>query len=283
MDKLMRGKIIADKITESAIEEVSELKKNVKEIKLTIVRVGSNPDDMAYERGAINRCKKIGIHVESIELPENVSQDQYVNLIEWLNDDKDVNGILTLRPLPKHIDENLIKDIINPLKDVDGFNPINFSKIANGEDTGFAPCTPSAVIEIIKENGIELKGKHVVVVGRSMVVGKPLSMMLLNEDATITVCHSKTKDLESITSNADILITAIGRAKMIDKYYVNKGVTVIDVGINVDDDGKLCGDVDIDDVMDFVDKITPVPGGVGSITTSILARNVIKACKLQQK
>lgn len=283
MDKLMRGKIIADKITESAIEEVNELKKNVKEIKLTIVRVGSNPDDMAYERGAINRCKKIGIHVESIELPENVSQDQYVNLIEWLNDDKDVNGILTLRPLPKHIDENLIKDIINPLKDVDGFNPINFSKIANGEDTGFAPCTPSAVIEIIKENGIELKGKHVVVVGRSMVVGKPLSMMLLNEDATITVCHSKTKDLESITSNADILITAIGRAKMIDKYYVNKGVTVIDVGINVDDDGKLCGDVDIDDVMDFVDKITPVPGGVGSITTSILARNVIKACKLQQK
>ena len=283
MDKLMRGKIIADKITESAIEEVNELKKNVKEIKLTIVRVGSNPDDMAYERGAINRCKKIGIHVESIELPENVSQDQYVNLIEWLNDDKDVNGILTLRPLPKHIDENLIKDIINPLKDVDGFNPINFSKIANGEDTGFAPCTPSAVIEIIKENGIELKGKHVVVVGRSMVVGKPLSMMLLNEDATITVCHSKTKDLESITSNADILITAIGRAKMIDKYYVNKGVMVIDVGINVDDDGKLCGDVDIDDVMDFVDKITPVPGGVGSITTSILARNVIKACKLQQK
>ena len=283
MDKLMRGKIIADKITESAIEEVNELKKNVKEIKLTIVRVGSNPDDMAYERGAINRCKKIGIHVESIELPENVSQDQYVNLIEWLNDDKDVNGILTLRPLPKHIDENLIKDIINPLKDVDGFNPINFSKIANGEDTGFAPCTPSAVIEIIKENGIELKGKHVVVVGRSMVVGKPLSMMLLNEDATITVCHSKTKDLESITSNADILITAIGRAKMIDKYYVNKGVTVIDVGINVDDDGKLCGDVNIDDVMDFVDKITPVPGGVGSITTSILARNVIKACKLQQK
>lgn len=283
MDKLMRGKIIADKITESAIEEVNELKKNVKEIKLTIVRVGSNPDDMAYERGAINRCKKIGIHVESIELPENVSQDQYVNLIEWLNDDKDVNGILTLRPLPKHIDENLIKDIINPLKDVDGFNPINFSKIANGEDTGFAPCTPSAVIEIIKENGIELKGKHVVVVGRSTVVGKPLSMMLLNEDATITVCHSKTKDLESITSNADILITAIGRAKMIDKYYVNKGVTVIDVGINVDDDGKLCGDVDIDDVMDFVDKITPVPGGVGSITTSILARNVIKACKLQQK
>lgn len=283
MDKLMRGKTIADKITESAIVEVNELKKKGKCVKLSIIRVGANPDDMAYERGAVNRCKKIGIHVECIELPEDVSQEQYINLIEWLNDDKDVNGILTLRPLPNHIDENLVKDIINPLKDVDGFNPISFSKIANADDSGFAPCTPSAVIEIIKENGIELKGKHVVVVGRSMIVGKPLSMMLLNEDATVTVCHSKTKDLESITSKADILITAIGRAKMIDKYYVEKGVTVIDVGINVDDDGNLCGDVDIDDVLEIVDKITPVPGGVGSITTSVLARNVIKAYKLQHK
>lgn len=281
MDKLMRGKIIADKITESAIAEVNELKKKVKGVKLSIVRVGSNPDDIAYERGAVNRCKKIGIHVECIELPEDVSQEQYINLIQWLNDDKDVNGILTLRPLPKHIDENLVKDMISPLKDVDGFNPINFSKIANGDDSGFAPCTPSAVIEIIKQNNISLKGKHVVLVGRSMVVGKPLAMMLLNEDATVTVCHSKTEDLERITSSADILITAIGRAKMINRYYVEKGVTVIDVGINVDDNGNLCGDVDIDDVIDVVERITPVPGGVGSITTSILARNVINACKMQ--
>lgn len=281
MDKLMRGKIIADKIAESAIAEVNELKKKVKDVKLSIVRVGSNPDDIAYERGAVNRCKKIGIHVECIELPEDVSQEQYINLIQWLNDDKDVNGILTLRPLPKHIDENLVKDMISPLKDVDGFNPINFSKIANGDDSGFAPCTPSAVIEIIKQNNISLKGKHVVLVGRSMVVGKPLAMMLLNEDATVTVCHSKTEDLERITSSADILITAIGRAKMINRYYVEKGVTVIDVGINVDDNGNLCGDVDIDDVIDVVERITPVPGGVGSITTSILARNVINACKMQ--
>lgn len=279
--RIIKGKEVADKITDDLIKEVENFKSKPV---LTIVRVGSNPDDLAYERGAKKRCEKIGICIEVITLNEDVTQREYEILLESLNRDPHVNGILTLRPLPNHIDENKIKDIINPEKDVDGFNPINFSKIAIGDSTGFAPCTPMAVIEIMKHYNIKLTGEHVVIVGRSMVVGKPLSMMMLNENATVTLCHSKTEDLASITSSADILVSAIGRAKMIGHEHVKNGAIVIDVGINVDEKGNLCGDVNVGDHLEYyVDTITPVPGGVGSVTTSILAKHVVEAYKLQNR
>ncbi len=280
-EKIIKGKPVADKISEILINDVKNLKIKGIYPKLTIVRVGSRGDDLAYERGALKRCQTIDIETEVLELDENITQEDYINEIKRLNNDESVHGILCFRPLPKHLNEDEIKYVISPEKDVDSFSPINTAKVMEGDTTGFPPCTPTAVVEILKHYDVNLSGAKVVVLGRSMVVGKPAAMLLLNENATVTVCHSRTKDLQNITSDADILVAAVGRAKMVKSEFVKEGAVVVDVGINVDESGKLCGDVDTDDVLNKVSMITPVPAGVGSVTTSILAKHVVKACKLQ--
>lgn len=279
--QIIKGKPVADKISENLIKEVNDLSKEGIIPKLAIVRVGARPDDLAYERGALKRCQTIGIETEVIELEENITQEEYIKAVHKLNEDEKVNGILTFRPLPKHLNEDVIKYEIDPNKDIDCFNPINISKILENDKSGYPPCTPTAVVEILKYYGVDLSGANIVVLGRSMVVGKPVSMLLLNENATVTICHSRTKNLPKITSNADILVAAVGKANMVKEEYIKDGAIVIDVGINVDDEGNLCGDVDTKNVLDKVSMITPVPGGVGSVTTSILASHVVKACKLQ--
>ncbi|MCX7950969.1 MAG: bifunctional 5,10-methylenetetrahydrofolate dehydrogenase/5,10-methenyltetrahydrofolate cyclohydrolase [Clostridiales bacterium] len=276
---ILYGKVVADKLSDEIIEEVKELNQNGVYPKLVIIRVGKNESDLSYERGALKRAEKLGIKAEVLELPNDISQDEFINCLDKVNKDSSVHGILIFRPLPKQIDENIIKNYINPKKDVDCMSPHNVAKLMEGDKTGFSPCTPSAVIEILKHYNIELKGKNVVVIGRSMVVGKPLSMLLLNEDATVTICHSKTQDLKEITKRADIVIVAIGRAKYLNKEYIREGTIVIDVGINVDNVGNLCGDVDFDDIKEIVSAVTPVPGGVGAVTNTILFKNLIKACK----
>lgn len=281
--QIIKGKPVADKITEDLKKEVKNLNEMGINPKLAIVRVGERSDDLAYERGALKRCQNIGIETEVVELDENISQEEFIKAVHKLNEDDKVNGILTFRPLPKHLSEDEIKYEINPKKDIDCFNPINTAKIVENDKTGYPPCTPTAVIEILKHYDINLTGANIVVLGRSMVVGKPLSMLLLNENATVNICHSKTRNLPEIASQADILVAAVGRAKMVKKDYVKDGAIVIDVGVNVDDQGNLCGDVDMEDVLDKVSMITPVPGGVGAVTTSILATNIVKACKLQNK
>lgn len=279
--QIIKGKPVADKISENLIKEVNDLSKEGIIPKLAIVRVGARPDDLAYERGALKRCQTIGIETEVIELEENITQEEYIKAVHKLNEDEKVNGILTFRPLPKHLNEDVIKYEIDPNKDIDCFNPINISKILENDKSGYPPCTPTAVVEILKYYDVDLSGTNIVVLGRSMVVGKPVSMLLLNENATVTICHSRTKNLPKITSNADILVAAVGKANMVKEEYIKDGAIVIDVGINVDDQGNLCGDVDTKNVLDKVSMITPVPGGVGSVTTSILASHVVKACKLQ--
>jgi methylenetetrahydrofolate dehydrogenase (NADP+)/methenyltetrahydrofolate cyclohydrolase len=279
--QIIKGKPVADQISESLIQEVNELVKDGINPKLAILRVGANGSDLAYERGALKRSESVGIQTQVVELPEDVTQEEYVKTLKGLNEDSNVHGILCFRPLPKQLDEEAIKYVIAPEKDVDSFSPINSAKVMEGDTTGFPPCTPTAVVEILKHYGVELNGAKVAVLGRSMVVGKPAAMLLLNENATVTICHSRTKDLAKVTSEADVLVAAVGRAKMVKEDFVKEGAVVIDVGINVDSEGNLCGDVDTNGVMDKVSMITPVPAGVGSVTTSILAKHVVKACKLQ--
>ncbi|CEP91591.1 MAG: bifunctional 5,10-methylenetetrahydrofolate dehydrogenase/5,10-methenyltetrahydrofolate cyclohydrolase [Paraclostridium sordellii] len=279
--QIIKGKPVADKISEGLIKEVNNLVTEGINPKLAIVRVGARADDLAYERGALKRCKTIGIETEVVELDENINQEEYIKVLHKLNEDKKINGILTFRPLPKHLNEDEIKYHIDPKKDVDCFNPINTAKIVENDESGYPPCTPTAVVEILKHYDIELSGANITVIGRSMVVGKPVSMLLLNENATVTICHSKSKNLTEISSKSDVVVAAVGKAKMINHDYIKDGAVVIDVGINVDDEGNLCGDVDTDDIMDKARMLTPVPGGVGSVTTSILASHVVKACKLQ--
>jgi methylenetetrahydrofolate dehydrogenase (NADP+)/methenyltetrahydrofolate cyclohydrolase len=214
-------------------------------------------------------------------LTKNITQNDFIDELNNINNDKSIHGILVLRPLPEQLDENVIKNVIAPEKDVDCFSPVNVAKVFEGDETGFPPCTPSAVMEILRYYDIPLKGKNTVVIGRSMIVGKPAAMLLLKEHATVTICHSRTKDLPLVASGAELLVVGIGRAKMVNSNYVKDGAIVIDVGINVDEDGKLCGDVDTDDCIEKVSMITPVPRGVGSVTTSVLAKHVVKACKMQ--
>ena len=279
--QIIKGKPVADKISEELIKEVDLLIKEGINPKLTIVRVGARSDDLSYERGALKRCQNIGITTEVLELAEDITQEEYIDVLKRVNDDKNVNGILCFRPLPKHLNEEVIKYVIAPEKDVDCFSPINSAKVMEGDKSGFPPCTPTAVVEILKHYNVDLKGSKVTVLGRSMVVGKPVSMLLLSEHATVTICHSKTKNLSGVAAEADVLIAAIGRAKMVDESFVKDGAVVIDVGRYVDEEGNLCGDVDTNAVLDKVSMITPVPAGVGSVTTSILAKHVVKACKLQ--
>lgn len=279
MSKVLSGTEIAKTIFKELKEESDRLISKGIDPTIAIMRVGSKKDDIAYERGILRNCEKTGIKYRVIELEENISLEEFIEVLEELNNDAYIHGILIFRPLPKHLDKNTIKHIINPEKDIDCMNPLNLAKVFEGDYSGFPPCTPAAVMEIIKRRNIDLTGKNTVVLGRSMVVGKPLSMMLLKSNATVTICHSKTTNLHLLSSNADILIAAIGKAKFVDTDYVKNGAIVFDVGINIDAAGKLCGDVDFDSVSKKASLITPVPGGVGSVTTAILLMHVIKAAK----
>lgn len=282
MGEIIKGKPVGDAISEVLKGECEELVKDGIQPKLAILRVGAKANDLSYEKGALKKCETIGIKAEVTELPDGTTQEQYIETLQKLNDDSSVHGILTFRPLPEGIDEDIIKNIIAPEKDVDCFSPMNTAKLMEGDKTGFPPCTPTAVVEILKHYDVPLKGANVVVLGRSMVVGKPVSMLLLGENATVTICHSKTKDLQKVCANADVLVAGVGRARMVTSDYIKEGAVVIDVGINAKPEGGgICGDVDTDDVLEKVSMVTPVPAGVGSVTTSILAKHVIKACKQQ--
>ena len=279
MAEVLKGSVVAKEIKEKIKRDVEELSKVNRVPTLAIVRLGNNPSDISYEKSIIKNCNSVGIDAKVYELELNTTTERLVELIEELNSDSSISGILVFRPLPKHIDEEIIRNTISVKKDIDCMHPWNLEKIFEGDISGFAPCTPKAAMEIIKYYGIPLEGKNVVVVNRSMVVGKPLTMMLLKENATVTICHSKTKDLHTLTNNADIVVVALGTARFFDEKYFNEKSIVIDVGVSEDKNGNISGDVDYEKVEPIVDKITPVPGGVGSVTTSILLSHVVYACK----
>ncbi len=274
----LRGKKVSDGIKEYVSKELETLSFVPK---LAIVRVGENPDDMSYERSATKKLKSFGLDVASYVFPQDISDEDFKKAFKDINEDDEVTGILLLRPLPRTIDEKDIENMIDPKKDLDGISPINIAKVFAGDTTGFSPCTAEAVIEVLKAYDIELTGKRVTVVGRSMVVGKPVSMLLLKENATVTMTHTRTVDLKKTCSDAEIVIAAAGRAKMLNSDYCGQDAVMIDVGINVDDNGKLCGDVDYSTLDGKASAATPVPGGVGTITTAVLAKHLIQAAKMR--
>ena len=269
------AKLLLSKEVNASLNEEIKAKLVGGSRKLAIVRVGEREDDLSYERGATKRFATLGMEVEVHALPVDVTEEELVSCIHKLNDDESVDGILLFRPLPKHLNEKAIVNELKPSKDVDGITDASMVSVFKGFGEGFAPCTPSAVMRILEHYDVDLTGKEVVVVGRSLVVGKPLAMMLLTKNATVTICHTKTKDMAEVTRRADIVIVAAGKAGVIGKEHVREGQIVIDVGINVDENGKLCGDVRFDEVSEVVDAITPVPGGVGGVTTSILASHLL--------
>ena len=274
----LRGKKVSDGIKEYVSKELETLSFVPK---LAIVRVGENPDDMSYERGATKKLKSFGLDVASYVFPQDISDEEFKKAFKDINEDDEVTGILLLRPLPRTINEKDIENMIDPQKDLDGISPINIAKVFAGDTTGFSPCTAEAVIEVLKAYDIELTGKRVTVVGRSMVVGKPVSMLLLKENATVTMTHTRTVDLKKTCSDAEIVIAAAGRAKMLNSDYCGQNAVMIDVGINVDENGKLCGDVDYATLDGKASAATPVPGGVGTVTTAVLAKHLIQAAKMR--
>lgn len=274
----LRGKKVSDGIKEYVTKELETLSFVPK---LAIVRVGENPDDMSYERGATKKLKSFDLDVASYVFPQDISDEDFKKAFKDINEDDEVTGILLLRPLPLTINEKDIENMIDPKKDLDGISPINIAKVFEGDTTGFSPCTAEAVIEVLKAYDIELTGKRVTVVGRSMVVGKPVSMLLLKENATVTMTHTRTVDLKKTCSDAEIVIAAAGRAKMLNSDYCGQDAVMIDVGINVDENGKLCGDVDYATLDGKASAATPVPGGVGTVTTAVLAKHLIQAAKMR--
>lgn len=265
----LKGKPVADRLDKESIARMTE--SGVTPL-LAILRVGQKPDDLAYERGIIRRFDNAGARVTVREVPENVSQEDLDKAFDELNEDPKINAILVMRPIPKTLSLDHIKNTIDPGKDVDLMNPAHMTGILEGRKDAYAPCTAAAVIEILDHYGIEISGKRAAVIGRSLVIGKPVGLLLMNRDATVTNCHRKTPDTEGICRNADIVVAAVGRAGMMTADYVREGQVVIDVGMNVDDYGNLVGDAVYEDVSKIVDAITPVPGGVGAVTTSILLK-----------
>jgi methylenetetrahydrofolate dehydrogenase (NADP+)/methenyltetrahydrofolate cyclohydrolase len=278
--KLLTGKEVAQKMDQDIQKEVQELKAKGVNPALRIMIVGEADDSVYYANSAKKMAEKNGIACEIEQLAGTMSQDEFVNILKQRNADKTIHGIIVMRPFPKQIREDVVKYILSPEKDVDCFNPVNGGKIMAGDLTGFPPATPQAVMEILRFYQVPMSGKEAVVIGRSMVVGKPMSMLLLGENATVTVCHSRTQDLPGVCRRADILVAAIGKAKMITKDYIKPGATVMDVGINPEGD-KFVGDVDTEPAKDVAGAITPVPGGVGTVTTRVLLKHVVKAAKLQ--
>ena len=271
---ILKGSDVAASINEEIIKKLKDRKKIPE---LAIIRVGEKPDDLAYERGAVKRLDKVGMKHTLFIFDETISNDDFLAEFDRINSDDGIDGILLLRPLPKHINEKEVENRILPSKDVDGISPVNMAKVYAGDDTGFAPCTAEAVIEALKYAHIDLSGKNVTVIGRSLVIGKPAAMLLIKNNATVTVCHTKTSDLPGKCRNADIIIAAAGKAKMVTSDYVRDGQIIIDVGINADEEGNLCGDVDFEEVSKKASVITPVPGGIGSVTTSVLAKHLLRA------
>lgn len=274
--EILKGLPVANAINEKLIEELKGMDKVPH---LAIIRIGERPDDMSYERGATKKMEKVGFDCTSYTFPADIDNETFQKEFDKINEDDNIDGILLLRPLPKHLDEKAIENRINPNKDLDGISPVNLAKVYAGDTTGFAPCTAEAVIEMLDFAGVDLTGKRVTVVGRSLVIGKPVTMLLMKKNSTVTVCHTKTVDMASVCRNAEIVVAAAGVAKMIDKSFISKDAIVIDVGINVDEDGNLCGDVNFDEVSELASILTPVPGGVGSVTTSVLAKHLMKATK----
>ena len=277
MARRLLGKEVTAALNEKIKENVAALKAKGISPTLGIVRVGEKEDDLSYERGATKRCETLGVACEKYLLPADVTQEKLLEVIHQVNQDDKIHGVLIFRPLPKHLDEAAVIQALAPEKDVDGITDGSMVGVFAGTKQGFPPCTPQACMEILDHYGIDCTGKKAVVVGRSLVVGKPAAMMLLKKNATVTVCHTRTVDMPSVVKEADIVIVAAGRAGVVDDRYVSPGQTVIDVGINVNEEGKLCGDVAYDKVEPVVEAITPVPGGVGSVTTSVLVGHVVEA------
>lgn len=280
MAKIIDGKAVSAAVKQSIADEVAALRKSGVSVCLAVIIVGNDSASRVYVNNKKKACEVCGIKSEEYALPQNTSQEELIELIGRLNARKDVNGILCQLPLPEHIDEKAVIDAIDPSKDVDAFHPSNVGGIMIG-DYKFLPCTPAGIMELIRSAGYDLKGKSCVVVGRSNIVGKPMALLLLQSDATVTVCHSKTADLKAVTAKADVLVAAIGKAKFITADYVKDGAMVIDVGMNRDENGKLCGDVDFESVEPKAGYITPVPGGVGPMTIAMLMENTLSAAKEQ--
>lgn len=270
---LLYGADTAEKIKEEISGILSELKGYIPT--LGIVRIGSNSADISYEKGAVKKMESLSLKTKVFEFDENISSEDFIEEFKKINEDDEIDGILLFRPLPEHIDEKKVIEVLDERKDLDGISYKNIAKVFAGDESGFAPCTAKAVIKILESNNIELEGKNVVVLGRSMVIGKPVAMLAIQKNATVTLCHSKTADLKKVCKNADVLIVAIGRAKMINDDYIGEDAVVIDVGINFFE-GKLCGDVDLENVKNAA-MATPVPKGVGAVTTSVLAQHLVIA------
>lgn len=279
MANLIDGKQISKDIKEELKEEVASLAAQGRKCCLAVIQVGNDPASSVYVGNKKKACAYIGIESLAYELPEETTEEKLLGIIEKLNNDVNVHGILCQLPLPKHINEDHVIQAISPKKDVDGFHPQNVGALVIGEQ-GFVSCTPAGIIQLLKRSNIEMDGKHCVVVGRSNIVGKPMSLLMLRENATVTICHSHTKNLAEICKEADILIVAIGKPKFIGKEYVKDGAVVIDVGIHRDENNKLCGDVKFDEVEPVASYITPVPGGVGPMTIAMLMHNCVEAMKL---
>jgi methylenetetrahydrofolate dehydrogenase (NADP+)/methenyltetrahydrofolate cyclohydrolase len=276
---IINGRAIAKLIREQIKNEVQSLKTEHQVIPgLAVILVGEHPASQSYVRAKAKACEEVGIYSEVLRYPSSITQDELIKKIEELNVREDIHGILVQLPLPDHIDEQAVIDHINEDKDVDGFTPINVGNLVI-QDEGLIPCTPFGIIQLIKQTGTEIAGKHAVVVGRSNIVGKPVAMLLLHENATVSICHSRTHNLQEITRLADILIVAVGKAKFITKEFVKPGALVIDVGINRIENGQLVGDVDFEGVKNIASFITPVPGGVGPMTITMLLHNTVKAAK----
>ncbi len=282
MAKILSGKVVSARVKEELKKEVEELNGKGKRTGLAVVLVGEDPASKVYVRNKEKACEEIGIYSEMHKLPEETTEEELLSLIDKLNKDDNIDGILVQLPLPKHLDDKVIINNIRADKDVDAFHPVNVGKIIIG-DYDFLPCTPAGIMELIYESGVEVDGKECVVIGRSNIVGKPMSMLLLHENGTVTTCHSHTKDLPEVTRRADILVAAVGIAKFVKADMVKPGAVVIDVGMNRDENGKLCGDVDFDAVEPVAGAITPVPGGVGPMTIAMLMRNTVTASKNKLK
>ena len=281
MAMLLKGADAARALTEQLHEQAEELKKNGTEPCLAILRVGAREDDLSYERGALKRCEKVGITVRQVVLPEDAGQQELMDNIRSLNEDERVHGVLMFRPLPKQFNDRTVRAALAPEKDIDGITDDSLAGVFTNTDLGYAPCTAQACLEILKHYNVPLSGKRAVVVGRSLVVGKPAAMMLDRENATVTLCNSRTRDLPALCREADVLVVAMGRRGAIGADCLRKGQVVVDVGIHVNEEGKLCGDVRFDEAEPIVEAVTPVPGGVGTVTTSVLVGHVVDAASAQ--
>ena len=279
MAQLLKGAEVTAVLNEKLKAKVAELQAQGVTPTLGIIRVGERPDDLSYERGATKRCETIGAAVEKFLLPETVTQEELLAVVDKVNKNDKIHGVLIFRPLPRSINDEAVRAALAPEKDIDGITDGSLVGVFTGTDQGFPPCTPQACMEILDHFGIDCTGKKAVVIGRSLVVGKPAAMMLVKKNATVTICHTKTVDMPAVCREADILIVAAGRAGVVGSEYVRAGQTVIDVGINMNAEGKLCGDVDFAAVEPIVGAITPVPGGVGTVTTSVLVGHVVTAAE----